>query len=82
MSIYGVKGWSFPKRWNLDFSKLKKFADENFRFDDSGRVFSKMVENTVQKGEIAPAIFPFPTVFTKAYNADMQKQGLVWERVN
>ena len=34
-------------------SKLKEFADDNFKFDESGRKLSKRVENTVGKGEIA-----------------------------
>ena len=33
--------------------KLKEFADDNIRFDENGRKFSKWVENTVGKGEIA-----------------------------
>ena len=37
----------------LDFSKLKKFAEEDFKFDKNSRKFSKLVENTVGKGEIA-----------------------------
>ena len=37
----------------LDWSKLKDFADENFGFDVNSRNFSKLVENTVGKGEIA-----------------------------
>ena len=36
----------------LDSSKLKEVADDNFRFDENGREFSKRVENTVGKGEI------------------------------
>ena len=43
----------FPKRQILDSSKLKEFADDNFKFDENGRKFSKRVENTVGKGEIA-----------------------------
>ena len=31
----------------LDISKLKKFEDDNFSFDEYDRKFSKMVENTV-----------------------------------
>ena len=50
-----------PKQQILDSSKLKKFADENSKFDENGRKFSKRVENTVGKGEISP----FPTVFSK-----------------
>ena len=29
------------------------FADNNFKFDENGKKFSKQVENTVGKGEIA-----------------------------
>ena len=42
----------FPKRQILDSSKLKEFADDNFKFDENGRKCSKWVENTVGKGEI------------------------------
>ena len=42
----------FPNDKILDSSKLKEFAD-NFKFDENGRMFSKQVENTVEKGEIA-----------------------------
>ena len=36
-------------------------------FHESGRKFSKWVENNVGKGEIAPTVFPtpFPPVFLK-----------------
>ena len=34
-------------------SKLTEFADNNSKFDKNGRKFSKWVENTVGKGEIA-----------------------------
>ena len=29
--------------------KIKEFADDNFKFDENGRKFSKRVENTVGK---------------------------------
>ena len=45
--------YPFPKRQILDSSKLKEFADDNFKFDENDRKFSKRVENTVGKGEIA-----------------------------
>ena len=32
---------------------MKEFADDNFKFDENGRKFSKRVENTVGKEEIA-----------------------------
>ena len=38
---------------NLDLPKLKEFADDDFRFDENGRKFSKPGENTAGKGEIA-----------------------------
>ena len=40
----------FPERQILDFSKLKKFAD-NFPFDENVRKFSKGTEKTTGKGE-------------------------------
>ena len=57
----------------LDSFKLNKFADINFEFDENGRKFSKRVENTVGKGEIARfEQFPlFPQCFQKTYTADM-----------
>ena len=44
---------SSPKQQILHSSKLKEFADDNFKLDDDGREFSKQVENTAGKGEIA-----------------------------
>ena len=38
------------RRHILDWSKLKKSADNNFRFDENSRKFSEQVENTVGKG--------------------------------
>ena len=62
-----VKSWPFPKRQNLDSSKLKEFADDILKFDINGRKFSKWVENTVGKKRNCSlwAISPFPTVFSK-----------------
>ena len=42
----------FPKRQNLDSSKLKEFSDDIFKFDENGKKFSKGLENTVGKGGI------------------------------
>ena len=44
---------SFPNKQILDSSKLKKFAGDNFEFGQYGKKFTKRVENTVRKGEIA-----------------------------
>ena len=41
------------RRQILDSSKLKEFADNNFKFDENGSKLSKRVENIVGKGEIA-----------------------------
>ena len=65
----------FPKRQILDISKLKDSADDNFKFDENGRKFSKWVENTLEKGLIARLreIYPFPTVFSKDYHCRQVK---------
>ena len=42
-----------PKRQILVSSKLKEFVDNKFKVDENGWKFSKHVENTVGKGEIA-----------------------------
>ena len=57
----------FPKRQILDSSKLKEFADDNFKFDEHGRKFSKWIDNTVGKGEIAryEQFLLFPQCFLK-----------------
>ena len=56
---------------NLDSSKQKDFADDNFRFDEDGRKFSKRVENTVGKGEIAryEQFLHFPQCLQKIFTA-------------
>ena len=57
----------------LDPFKLKEFADDNFRFVENGRKFSKRIESTVGKGEIAhyEQFLLFPQCFQKSYAADM-----------
>ena len=54
-------------------SKLKEFAHDNFQLDENGRRFSKWVENTVGKGEIAhkKQFLLFQQCFQKACTADM-----------
>ena len=67
---YGVK--PFPKLQILDSSKLKELADDNFKFDEIGRKFSKRVENPVGTGEIAryEQFLLFPQCFQKTWAAD------------
>ena len=63
---------SFPNDKFLDSSKLKKFADDNFRLDEKGRKLSKWVENTVGKGKIAryEQFLLFPLCFQKPCTAE------------
>ena len=58
---------TFPKQQILDSSKLKVFEDDNFKFDENGKKFSKGIENTMGKGEIAryEQFLLFPQVFLK-----------------
>ena len=38
---------------SLDSSKLKEFAEDNLKVHENGRKFSRHLENTVGRGEIA-----------------------------
>ena len=73
---------TFPRRQILDSFKLKEFADDNFKFDENGRKFSRRVENTVGKGEIAHyklvmSNFSFSlTVFKRLVLQTHENQGL------
>ena len=75
-----IKGcFTFPKQQILDSSKLKEFADDNFKFDENGRKFSKRVENTVGKVEIAHyQQFFFFAVFSKDLHWRHIKTRAVW----
>ena len=62
---------------------MKDFADDNFKFDENGRKLSKLVENTVGKGEIAryEQFLLFPHCFQKACFPGASKDVIVWEWV-
>ena len=64
----------------LDWSKLKQSADDNFEFDVK---FSKLVENTVGKREIAryEQFLLFPLCFQKACFPGASNGVIVWEWV-
>ena len=66
------QAYPFPKRQILDSSRLKVFADDNFKFDENGRKFSKQIENTEGKEEIAryEQFLLFPQCFQKTCTAD------------
>ena len=51
--VLKYKNKPFPKQPILDSCKWKKFEDDNFTFDGKDRKFSRRVEGTVGKGEIA-----------------------------
>ena len=62
----------FPKRKNSDSSKLKDFADYNFKFVANGGNFYKRVESTVGKGETAryEQFLLVPLCFHETFIAD------------
>ena len=61
------------QRQILDSSKVPEFADDNLKFHENGRMFSKHVESTVEKRKNCSlrAISHFPTVFSKTCTAEM-----------
>ena len=63
---------------------MKQSADDNFKFDENSRKFSKRVENTVGKEEIAryEQFLLFPHCFQKACILGASKGVIVWEWVN
>ena len=71
----------FSQRQILDWSKLKQSADDNFEFGENIRKFSKRVENTMGKGEIAryEQFLLFPQCFQKACFQGASKGVIVWE---
>ena len=75
---------SLPDDKFIYSSKLKEFADDNFKFDKNSRKLSKQVENTVGKGEIAryEQFLLFQNRFQKACFPEASKGVIVWEWVN
>ena len=73
----------FTRQQILDSSKLKDFANDNFKFDENGTKLSRRVENTVGKGEIAryEQFLHFPQCFQKACFPGASKGVIVWEWV-
>ena len=74
-----LKHKPITRRQILDPSKLKEFADDNFKFDEIGRKLSKQVENTAGKGEIAryEQFLLFPQCFQKACFPNSQRRQKV-----
>ena len=62
---------------------MKQSADDNFKFDENSRKFSKQVENTVGKEEIAryEQFLLFSQCFQKVCFLEASKGVIVWEWV-
>ena len=64
-----------------DSTKLKVFADDNFKVDENGRKFSKRVENTVGKEKLlVTSNFSFSySVLKRPLLQTSKNQGLFWK---
>ena len=61
-----VKGEPITTRQILHSSKLKEFADDNFKFDENGRVIQMGRKHCGKRRNCSSqAISPFSTVFSK-----------------
>ena len=80
-----VREWvnPLPDDKILDRSNLKQSAEDNLKFDENSRKFSKRVENIVGKGEIAryEQFLLFPQCFQKASFLGASKGVIEWEWV-
>ena len=67
----------------LDSSRLREFAEYNFKFDENGRKLSKRFKNTLRKGEIAryEQFLLFSKCFQKSCCPVASKGVIVWEWV-
>ena len=69
---------SFPKRQIPDCSKLKEFADDNFKFDGNGAKFSKRLETLWEKEKllVTSNFFFCHNVFKRLTLQTRKEQGL------
>ena len=74
----------FPKQQISDSSKLKEFADDNFKVDENGRKLSKQVENTgeMEKLLITSNFFFSHSVFKRLVLQTHKNQGLLGKELN
>ena len=79
--LIGLKFQPINRLQILDSSKVKEFADDNFKFEENSK---NRVENTVGKGEIAlyEQFLLIPRCFQKACFPGESKGVIVWEWVN
>ena len=82
-NVFYLASGPLPDDKILDRPKLKQSADDNFKFGENSRKFSKQVENTVGKGEIAgyKQFLLFPQCFQKACFPGASKGVIVREWV-
>ena len=67
-SFVSIGVYPFLKQQILNASKLKAFADDNFRFDENGSKVSGGLKTLWEKEKLLiTAISPFPTVFSKDF---------------
>ena len=77
------------RNFMLGSSKLKEFADDDFKFDENER-FSKTVENTVRKEKLLVTsdfsfsnnVFKRLVMQTRKTHEKSGEGGLLWERFN
>ena len=67
----------------LDSSKLKKFVDNNFKFDENGGNSQKGWKTSweMEKKPCYEQFLLSPQCFQKTCTADTSKPGIVWESV-
>ena len=73
------------RRQISDSSKLKEFADDNFKFEENGRKLSKRVENTVWEKEkvLVTSYFSFShSFFKRLVSQGRQKVSLCGNGLN
>ena len=74
---------SLPKQQILDSSKLREFADVNFKFDENGGQLSKEGRKNCGKSRncLLQAISPLPKLFSKDLYSRQVKIRAFWKRV-
>ena len=67
---------------NFIFFQTERFADDNFKHDENGRKFSKIVENTLGKREIARNFSFSYSVFKRLVLQTHKNKGLYGKGLN
>ena len=77
-------GLTLSQTTNFRHFQTERVCRRRFKLDENGAKFSKLVENTMRKGEIAcyEQFLLFPQCFQKACFPETSKGVIVWEWVN